>query len=235
MQKHVLLNVSDGTTMQAYVSTPDSNGSFPGIILFQEAFGVNGHIRGVADRFAKEGYAVIAPELFHHTAPVGFEAPYNDFSVVAPHFQALTYDGLAADAKACYDWLVQQANVQHDKIGAIGFCLGGRVAFISNATLPLAAAVSFYGGGLDAIADKAKDLHSPHLFFWGGLDTHITPDKVDTVIKAVHTAGKEYINVVISYASHAFFCNARPSYNAQAAKEAWALTLAFFKNKFENK
>src|SRR5580658_1850182 len=112
---HVSLKVSDGTTMQAYTSIPAGKGPFPGIILFQEAFGVNAHIRDVADRFAKEGCTVIAPELFHHTAPAGFEAPYGgDFSLIMPHFQALTTEGLAADAKACYDWLQQQSTVQHN-------------------------------------------------------------------------------------------------------------------------
>ncbi len=228
---NVSLKVSDGTTMQAYTSLPESKGTFPGILLFQEAFGVNAHIRSVADRIAKEGYVVIAPELFHRTAPAGFEIPYGDFSLVMPHFQGITFEGLATDAKASYDWLQQQNNVQHDKIGSIGFCMGGRVSFVANATLPLSAAVSFYGGGTDAIADKAKDLHAPQLFFWGGLDKHITPDKVETVVKAIGDAGKEYINVVISYADHAFFCDARPSYNERAAKEAWGMTLAFFKNK----
>jgi carboxymethylenebutenolidase len=228
---HVTLKVSDGTSMQVYISLPEGKEPFPGIILFQEAFGVNGHIRNVADRIAKEGYTVIAPELFHRTAKPGEEFAYGDFAPIAPHFQAITTDGLAADSKACYDWLQQQSNVQHSKIGCIGFCLGGRVSFIANATLPLSAAVSFYGGSTDALTNMAKDLHAPHLFFWGGLDKHITSDKVDTVINAVKAANKEYINVVISYADHAFACDARPSYNQQASDEAWAMTRAFFKNK----
>ena len=226
----ITLNVSDGTTMQCYVSMPDSGNKMPGVIMLQEAFGVNSHMRNVSDKLAKEGYVVIAPELFHRTAPIGFEGGYTDFNSLMPHFQGITVDGLSADLKACYDWLQQQSNVNRAKIGSIGFCLGGRVSFLANAVLPLSASVSYYGGRTDTIVDKAKDLHAPHLFFWGGLDKHITPELVDTVINAVKAAGKPYTNVVISYADHAFNCDERPAYNKKAADEAWAMTLAFFKN-----
>jgi carboxymethylenebutenolidase len=230
----VTLKVSDGTTMQAYVSMPEGKGLFPGVIVLQEAFGVNGHIRNVADRVAKEGYIAIAPELFHRTAEAGMEIPYNvDFSLIMPHFQAMTPEGMAADSKAAYDWLQQQPNVKHDKIGSIGFCLGGRVSFLANATVPLSAAVSFYGGRTDTLADRAKDLHGPQLFFWGGLDKHILPENIDTVINAVKKANKPYTNVVFSYADHAFHCDDRPAYNKQAASEAWALSMAFFKNNLQ--
>lgn len=230
----VTLTVSDGSTMQAYVSMPEGKGPFPAVMVIQEAFGVNGHIRNVADKIAKEGYVAIAPEMFHRTAGAGLEIPYNtDFSVIMPHFQAMTNEGMAADIKACYDWLQKQANVVHNKIGCIGFCLGGRVSFIANATVPLAAAVSYYGGRTEAIAHMAKDLHGPHLFFWGGQDTHILPEHVNTVIEAVKAANKPYTNVVISYAGHAFSCDERPSYNAKAASEAWAMSIAFFKNNLQ--
>ena len=217
--------------MNAYVSAPEGNGTFPAVILFQEAYGVNGHIKNVADRVAGEGYVVIAPELFHRTAPAGFVAPYGDFSVVMPHFQALTTEMLVDDSYACYDWLVTQPNVKKDKIGSIGFCLGGRVSFIANSALKLAAAVSFYGGGMHAIADRAASLSGPQLMFWGGKDQHIKPEHVQTVVETLISNEKDYINVVISSADHAFFCDERPSYNADAAKEAWGMTLAFFKNK----
>lgn len=225
-----LLKVSDGTSMQAYTATPDGSGKFPAVIVFQEAFGVNSHIRNITDRLAKEGYVAIAPELFHRTAPVGFEGSYTDFAALAPHFQGLSTDGLLADAKACYDWLKQQPNVNHNKIGAVGFCLGGRVTFIANSALPLAASVSFYGGGINALVDKAKDLHAPQLFFWGGLDKHIPQEQIDTVINAVKAANKSYSNVVISYADHGFNNDEKPAYNKQAASEAWAMTVAFLKN-----
>src|SRR5579863_135901 len=96
------LQVSDGTTMQAYVSAPEGKGPFPAVIVLQEAFGVNSHIRNVADRVAKEGYVAIAPELFHRTAKPGEEFAYGDFGPIMPHFQGITVDGMTADVKAVY-------------------------------------------------------------------------------------------------------------------------------------
>jgi carboxymethylenebutenolidase len=229
--KTVSLKVSDGTEMRAYVSMPEGKGPFPGVIVFQEAFGVNPHMRDVTDRIAKEGYVAIAPELFHHSAPAGAEFPYGDFAPIMPHFQAITVEGLSADVTACYDWLKEQPEVIHSKLGTIGFCLGGRVSFLANTLLPFSACISYYGGSTHLLADKANDIHAPHLFFWGGLDKHILPEHVETVIDAMKKAEKPFINVVISYADHAFNCNDRPAYNPDAAKEAWAMSMAFFKNK----
>ena len=217
--------------MNAFVVIPEGNGPFPAVILFQEAFGVNDHIKDVAGRIAALGYIAIAPEVFHRTAPPGYEAGYGDFSQVMPHFQATNTDTLINDAQACYDWLMTQDNVIKDKIGCIGFCLGGRAAFIANSALPLAASVSYYGGSTHTVAYLASNLHGPQLFFWGGMDTHILPEHVQAVIDAVKAAGKDYINVVISYAPHAFYCDARSSYNADAARESWGMTVAFLKNK----
>jgi carboxymethylenebutenolidase len=228
--KKVSLKVNDGSEMEAYVSMPEGKGPFPGIIVFQEAFGVNQHMRHVTDRIAKEGYVAIAPQLFHRTAG-NAEFGYGDFSMVMPHFQAITEEGLSTDIKACYDWLKGQAEVVHDKLGTIGFCLGGRVSFLANTILPFSACVSYYGGGLHTIADKAVDVKAPQLFFWGGLDKHILPEHVETVVNAMQKAEKPYINVVISYADHAFSCDDRPNYNADAAAEAWAMSMVFFKNK----
>lgn len=221
------LQVSDGTSMQAHTIFPEGKGPFPGILLIQEAFGVNGHIRRVGARLAQEGYAVIAPEMFHRSAAPGLEIPYGDFSLVMPHFQALTLEGMTKDLEATYAWLHAQAEVDKEKIGAIGFCLGGRVAFIANAVLPLQAAVSYYGGSLDQVASMAPGLSGAHLFVWGGLDKHITQEVRDKVIGAVTQAGKPHASIVFSYADHAFNCDDRPSFHPQAAKEAWALSMAF--------
>ena len=230
-QKFVTLAVADGTEMRAYTAFPSSTGPVPGIILLQEAFGVNHHIRSVADRLAAAGYAVVAPELFHRTAAPGQEFAYSDFGSAMLHYNAINNEDLTADLQASYSWLQSQALVKTDKIGSIGFCLGGRVSFLANAVLPLAAAVSYYGGGSHTIADRAKDLHAPQLFFWGGLDAHISKEEIAQVTAAVEAAGKPFISTVISYADHGFHCGERPSYNAEAAAEAWAMTLAFFGEK----
>ena len=226
-EKHTLA-VADGSSMQAFVARPEEKGPFPGMLVFQEAFGVNAHIRDVTQRIAREGYVAIAPELFHRSAAPGFEGRYDDFPSVMPHMKALTEQGLSDDVQACYEWLRDSTHVVPDRIGSIGFCMGGRVSFLANSTVALRGAISFYGGSIaPALLPRAANLHAPMLFFWGGLDKHIPQDQIRSVIDAVKAAGKPYINVEISDADHGFFCDARPSYNPVAAKEAWSLVTSF--------
>lgn len=227
-KNYIELKVADGSSMAAYVAFPEANAAgASAIIVLQEAFGVNNHIRNVADRFAAAGYVAVAPELFHRTAPKGFAGDYADFSTVTPHTSKLTNDGFKADLEAVLEWLNTQTNADISRVYAIGYCMGGRVAFIANALLPLKAAVSYYGGGLDKVAHMAPNLHGKHLFIWGGKDVHIKDDNINAVVCAVEAAGKDYINVKISYADHGFNCDERPSYNEAASKEAWALVMAF--------
>ena len=131
----VTLPVSDGTTMPAYVARPEAGGPHPGLLVFQEAFGVNAHIRDVTERFAREGYTAIAPALFHRTDP-HFEGSYTDFGAVMPHMQALTDDGQSADIQAAYDWLTAEDGGQAPAVGSIGYCMGGRTSFLADTLLP---------------------------------------------------------------------------------------------------
>lgn len=230
-KNYVTLKVDDGSTMRAYTAIPAKNSHpAPGMLVFQEAFGVNSHIREIAERFCAEGFVTIAPELYHRTGQ-GFESGYTDFESVRPHMQAVTTEGLEADIRASFQWLKSNPAVRPDHIVSIGFCMGGRVSFLANSILPLKASASFYGGGIaPGLIPRAADLHGPMLFFWGGLDKHIPREQTQSVAKALDEAGKPYINVDISYADHGFFCNERASYQPQAAREAQALTLAFFHN-----
>jgi carboxymethylenebutenolidase len=228
VSEKVAVSVADGSSMEAFVVRPTGHGSFPALLLFQEAFGVNFHIREVAHRFARLGIVVIAPELFHRTAPPGTEIPYDNFPLAQPHLKALTPEALKLDVRATYDWLLAQPFVKRDLIACIGFCFGGRVSFLANATLPLQAAVSFYGGGIaPALLGEVPNLHATMLFFWGGLDKHIGQDQIRPLMDACNDQGKAFVNVEISNADHGFFCDARPSYNHEAAELGWKLTLSF--------
>ena len=230
MSVDVTLPVGDGTEARASVSRPPPGGLAPGLILFQEAFGVNDHIRDVAGRFAREGFVVVAPEMFHRTAPEGFTAPYDNFDLVRPHLSALTPAGIEADASAAHGFLRQDPGVDPDRIAAIGYCMGGRCAFLANASLPLRAAISYYGGGIvPALLDRAPRLHGPHLFFWGGKDLHITPAHRAALAEALHEARRPFVNVEMSEAEHGFFCDQRKAYHADSAAESWALTREFLK------
>jgi carboxymethylenebutenolidase len=223
------ISVSDGTGMDAYVARPASaNGA--GILVFQEAYGVNAHIRDVADRFAQLGFTAVAPELFHRSAPAGFEAAYGDFETVGPHMKQLTAESLAADATASVEWLAKNGDLDSKRIAAIGFCLGGRVSYIANASLDLRAAVSFYGGGIAPdLLEMASRQHGPLLMFWGGKDKHIPPEQYRTVADTLTAAGKTHEQVVFSQGDHGFFCDKRASYEPGAARQAWALTLEFLR------
>jgi len=230
--EYVNLSLSDGTSMRAYVAHPEGKPR-AGLLVFQEAFGVNAHIREVTERFAGEGYLSISPELFHRTAP-GLEAGYTNFPEVMPHLQALTDAGLAADIQGAYQWL-KSGEAKDLPVGATGYCMGGRTSILAALTVPLNCAISYYGGGIapggmfPSLAERLKDLKAPTLFFWGGLDAHIGPEAVQAVTTALSEAKKDYVNVVFSTADHGFFCNARASYNAVAAKQAWSLTQEFLK------
>ena len=230
-KERVELAVSDGTRMTAYVVRPQAMGKYPGLLLFQEAFGVNHHIRNVSDRFAAEGYVVIAPELFHRTAPPGFEGSYTDFASVMPHMQSVTPENVEKDVRSAYDWLHSNVRVNSNEISCVGFCMGGRVSFIANSILPLHAAVSFYGGGIaPSSLDRAAQLHAPMLLIWGGQDKHIPPEQREAVTEALTAAQKIYVNAEFSRADHGFFCDERASYEPHSARQAWALTLEFLRS-----
>ncbi|HUK35686.1 MAG TPA: dienelactone hydrolase family protein, partial [Vicinamibacterales bacterium] len=223
MSEWTEISVDDGTSMRAYVARPAGSAT-RGLLVFQEAFGVNSHIREVAERFAGEGFLAIAPELFHRTSP-GFDCPYSEFATAMPHLNAVTERGLEADARAAYAWL-GSAGVA-DNSASAGYCLGGRVSFIANSAMPLKAAVSYYGGRIPTVIHRAPALSAPMLFFWGGLDHHIPEEQRHAVIDGVRRADKVFVDVLFSNADHGFFCDARPSYHAPSAAQAWSLTLAF--------
>ncbi|MBC7544361.1 MAG: dienelactone hydrolase family protein [Candidatus Sericytochromatia bacterium] len=226
--KDVTLQVSDGTSMGAYLARPEGAGPFPGVLVFQEIWGVNPHIRSVADRLAERGYIALAPELFHRTAP-GFQAPYTDPDPGYNHMQQMTGAGITADLKAAYDWLMVDPICDGDRIGTLGFCLGGRVALMANLLLPIQASVSFYGGGIaQTLIGQLATLHAPALFFWAGNDAHIPPTDVQAVLDALRQADKDYVSTEFAKVGHGFFCDERASYDAAAASQAWALAQAFF-------
>jgi len=226
--EQITLTVADGTKMQAYVARPKTKPT-AAIVVLQEAFGVNHHMKELTQKFAEEGYLAISPELFHRTAPAGFTAGYDQFPAVMPHYSAVTVETTQQDVQACYDWLKAEGC---QAVASTGYCMGGRASFVANASVPLSCAISYYGGGIapDNL-NLASAQKSPLLFFWGGLDEHIKAENVQQVNQALTKANKKFTCVTISDANHAFSNNDRPSsYNAVATKQAWSLTLQFLKD-----
>ncbi len=228
----VTVNVSDGTSMRLYVARPTGAAPTRGLLVMQEAFGINAHIRDITERFAREGFLAVSPELFHRSG-AGFEGKYDDFGSAMGHLKELRDPNLEVDIKAAHDWLRSNGIASGSPIAAVGYCMGGRAAVLAAITLPLECAVSYYGGGIapsqmnPGLLGRVKDLKAPVLFFWGGRDQHIPAEQRNGVVEALRAAGKSYVNVEFSDADHGFYCDARPSYNAVAAKQAWPLTLAF--------
>ncbi len=221
--KYVDLSVNDGSTMRAWQALPMAASPKAGLIVFQEAFGVNAHIRDVAERFARQGYAAIAPEMFHRTGP-GFEGSYGAFGEAKPHIDQLTPQGIDADIRAAHSFLT---SIAPSRIAAVGYCLGGTVAFLASATVLLKAAVSYYGGRIAPSIARAAQLSSPMLFIWGGRDEHIGPEVRQTVEQGMQASLHPSIQVTFSDADHGFFCDRRSSYNPRAAQLAWNVTLSF--------
>jgi carboxymethylenebutenolidase len=210
--------------MRAWVAQPRGQSPRRGLLVFQEAFGVNAHIRSVTERLAAAGFVAISPELFHRTAP-GFDGRYDDSPTAMAQLQQVTIEGIDADVRAAYEWL-EGAGVA-GRAAAVGYCFGGRVAFVANSSLPLKAAASYYGGRIPPLLDRTPRLSGPMLFFWGGLDHHVPSEQRQAVIAGLGDAGKTFVDVVFSNADHGFFNEDRPSYHEQSAIQSWNLTLSF--------
>lgn len=220
--KWVELPVSDATAMAAFIAKPDAPAR-RGVLVLQEAFGVNGHIQDVAQRLAKLGYWAISPDLFHRTAP-RFQGDYADFRPAMPHMKAMKYEATAADVRACFDWLVQQGATD---VSSIGFCMGGRVSVLAAQVLPLKAAVSFYAGNILSLRDHVAETQAPLLLVWGDRDEHIPREQRAEFAGLLRAAGKSFVECTFGDAGHAFSNDQRPSFHPASARLAWALATAF--------
>jgi carboxymethylenebutenolidase len=227
----ITLQTADGP-MDLYDIVPDApNGA--AVIVIQEAFGVNDHIEDVTRRFGSEGFRAVAPHIFHRAG--GGTAPYDDFAKVLPLFEGLSDDALLVDVDAAILHL-NKAGYADEAIGIVGFCMGGRVTFLVAAERALGAAVSFYGGGLvtarfpqfPPLIDRAASLKTPWLGLFGDLDTSIPAEDVEAIKKALTDASVATEVVRYPDAEHGFHCDQRPSYNAEASKDAWSRTLSWF-------
>jgi carboxymethylenebutenolidase len=231
----------DGQKMLAYLALPEGAGPHPSVLVFQEIFGINAHMRDVTERLAREGYVAIAPDYHHRAWPSGTqlaydEAGYKQGMAVIPK---LTADGLGADIDATIAYLKTRKEARTDKLGAIGFCIGGHVTYFAAATRPIAAAASFYGGGIATFApgggpktvERTGGIKGKLLAMFGKEDPMIPQDQVQTIRHALEENKVRHEVVVYEGASHAFFCDRpeRGSYHEKSAKDAWERVKRLFK------
>jgi carboxymethylenebutenolidase len=226
------IDTPDGP-MEAYEALPDGR-ALGAIIVIQEAFGLNEHVRDVTRRMATEGYHAIAPALFHRSG--GGTAPYDDFSKVMPLFEGFDDRGVLVDVDATREHL-ERAGFRDSQIGLVGFCMGGRVSFLVAARRELGAVVGFYGGGivtsrrpqLPALIEESAALKAPWLGLFGDQDEGIPVEDVEKLRTALEGARVPTQVVRYADAEHGFHCNERPSYNESAAKDGWARMLDWFR------
>ena len=227
-----------GSPMPIHTARPDSGGKSPAVIVIQEIFGVNSDIRGVAERFANEGYFAAAPELFHRSGK-GVDIPFSEMQQAFGERGKLSNDDVIADVQATIDYLRGNADVDADNIGIVGFCFGGMVAYLGSTMSGVKAAAVYYGGGIlprpDAPPDAprlldgtADAVQAPIIGFWGTEDAGIPVANVEEIERVLQEKGKSIENHVYDGAGHGFFCAERGSYNEAAASDSWPKTLAFF-------
>jgi len=213
----IQLKAGDGFELAAWRAAP-TGAPKGGIVVIQEIFGVNHHIRSVADRFAAAGYLAVAPAVFDRVEP-NVDLGYTPEGIQ----QGMAIAGKVDREKALLDVAAATCEAgSAGKVGIVGFCLGGTFAWVASASTPgLSAAVGYYGGGVIA----AKDLQPkvPTMLHFGEKDDHIP-------LTGVKEVGALHPNVPIYLypAGHGFHCDERGSYDAASAKLAWDRTLAFF-------
>jgi carboxymethylenebutenolidase len=209
----------------------------PAVIVFQEIFGVNSHIRDICQRLAKAGYVAIAPAIYQRQVS-DFETGYTPEDVVrGREYKALTTAAeLISDTQATIAYLRQLPVVATGGIGCIGFCFGGHVAYLAATLNDIQATASFYGAGITTMTPGGgapSVTCTPHIKgtlygFFGDLDQSIPQTQVDEIEAALTQAGVNHQIWRYPGADHGFFCDQRASYQPEAAADAWQRVLKLF-------
>ncbi len=220
MAEHVTLTASDGHQLDAYVARPAGT-PIAGLVVLQEAFGVNGHIRAVADGWAKEGFLAVAPALFDRSER-GVDLGYSQEDLqkgIALARQGNPADRIK-DVAAALDYARRETG---KKAGVIGYCFGGSMAWLAATRLDPDAAVGYYGGYIANFAGEKPQ--SPIMLHFGSHDAHIPREEIESKVAAAHPE----VPIYWYDAGHAFNNDTRPSYSPEAAKLARERSLEFLK------
>lgn len=212
----------------AYLSEPKGNAPFPAVIVIHENRGLNEHTRGVARRFAAQGFVAVAPDLLSRQGGTDkMESP----DAARAAIMGMDPADAIADLEAGLKYLAGRPNVDADQLGSVGFCWGGARSFtLATRSKLLHACVVFYGS--TPPMETLPQVHCPVLGLYGGTDERITSHVPETA-EAMQKAGKDFTYHIYPGAGHAFFSDTGQNYNAEAAKDAWTRTLAFLHKTLE--
>ncbi|GAA2891437.1 dienelactone hydrolase family protein [Pseudonocardia halophobica] len=229
MTRYERVPAPDGDEFDAYLALPE-DGRGPGVLVFQEIFGINDNIRGICDRLAGEGYVALAPDMFWRLERRFERKDESALAECMGMVQRLDFAAAAGDIAAAFAHLRAMPE-STGKVGAIGFCLGGTLTWLCATTARvdgagIDAAVPYYGSGIQDMLDRADALECPALFHYGDRDPFIPQEQIEKVEAAV--GGKPQVEVRHYDAGHAFSNWDAPSmYDEKAAVEAWGHTTAF--------
>jgi carboxymethylenebutenolidase len=225
-----------GQPMEGYLTQPEAEGRHPAVIVIQEVWGVNSHIQSVTDRLPSQGYVGLAPAMFHREGRMTLGL-HEEMQIAMARLGQCTDAGIVADVQAAVSYLKAQPFVDPNRIGIVGFCFGGRVAYLSACTMPdLKASAVFYGGRIlqplggsgPAPIEQTANIQAPILGLFGETDQNPTPADVARIAAELQKHGKSHDLHMYPGCGHGFHCDARASYRPEAAKDAWGKTLAWF-------
>ena len=211
---------SNGGTAEGYLAKPAS-GKGPGVIVIQEWWGLNDNIKGIADRFAAEGYLALAPDLYHGNVTA-------EPDEAGKMMMAMKMDEAAKDMAGAYDYL-QKHVACTGKVGSVGFCLGGGLSLYISTLRPIDATVIYYGA-LPGVQPDLSKVAGPVLGHYAQNDGWASPEAAAALERQLKDLGKSVEFHQYAGTEHAFFNDTRPEvYNAAASKQTWERTIAFYK------
>lgn len=223
--QHIQIQSADGGQFAGYLALPPT-GRGPGLVLIQEIFGVNQHIRDVADQYAKDGFVVLAPDVFWRAEP-GVDLDYDEagFQKGFGLMQGMDFNLAVADLVSASKALKARSEVQ-GRVASLGFCMGGMLSYLVGSTGAVDAAVCYYGGGIHTALDKAAAYPVPALMHFAENDGYIPMDAVASIQKAFDGKPEVHIHTYAGV-DHGFNCWGRPMYHQKTAALARGRSLQF--------
>lgn len=225
VQSDTVLTDPKDSGPRGYLVRPNDERVYPGIVLIQEWWGIEPHIRDIAQRLASEGFVVMVPDLYHGQIATEPDDARKLIMMLRGNVErALREVELAAE------YLRKQPGVLPKKVGMMGFCVGGFLTFKMACRYPhLGASSPWYGGGIDPRTEDISHINAPMLAVYGELDHGIPLDQVRAIESALKAAGKQAEVRVYEGAGHAFLNPSHGAYHEASAQDAWARAVALFK------